>query len=181
MYPSVPDLTEEEKQRVLTVFGPEQHYAVPSAAEAAWDPMSGALRQAPWDAPFRDSGDANERSVPGGLGRNSNFWYHAVLVDHPQRDELTGWLRDGVRVLDFLMNHAKGRRRMFRTTRPSYRPKSSQPYQARNSQCGFRGDGSLCATGMLSATGKRPYVHRGAAPTRCHAMGVKLTKEMGCI
>ena len=79
------------------------------------DPQIGTTRL-PWEAPIRDAGVEGADFVPGGLNHHYDFWDTVILKDHPQREQLLSYLRDGVSVFGFLL--------------PEYQGKSlSQPYR----------------------------------------------------
>ena len=85
----------------------------PGLADLASDP-SGACRL-PWLSPVWDAGEKGRNFVPGFVRKHVAFWENVILEDHPLRDTLVSYLRDGVDVHDFLFDSHKG-------------PSSDRPY-----------------------------------------------------
>ena len=54
------------------------------------------------DAPFREEKDF----IPGSLRFCKDFWENEILVDHPDKQMLLGWL-DGVKIEDFLNEYTR--------------------------------------------------------------------------
>ena len=66
--------------------------------------MQGDLRRMPWHAPVWDKNDF----VPGFVRKHVPFWRDVILKDHPLRDTLVSYLRDGVDIYDLLLEDFKG-------------------------------------------------------------------------
>ena len=65
----------------------------------------------PWEAPVRDAGPNGDDFVPGGLNHSHAFWDEVVLRDHPQKEQLMLYLREGISVFDFLKPEFRGKSR----------------------------------------------------------------------
>ena len=102
-FPANPVLPSPEAEWAAAAFRPR------SALEAvSWDVISpeweGAAHTAPWNIPVRVGDDF----VPGGLAREFPFWRDVLLTDHPERNTILTWVRDGVSVYEFLLPDARG-------------------------------------------------------------------------
>ena len=100
--PANPVFSSPEAKWAAAAFRPR------SALEAvSWDIISpeweGAARTAPWDGPVR----VGHGFVPGGLARELPFWRDVLLTDHPERNTILTWVRDGVSVYEFLSPGAR--------------------------------------------------------------------------
>ena len=76
----------------------------PTLDEVTRDPMEGELRRLPWQAPVWDS----KGFVPGFVRAHAGFWEDCILRDHPLRDTLTSYIRDGVDLYDLLLPKFRG-------------------------------------------------------------------------
>lgn len=74
-----------------------------------------------------DSGDGGVLFVPGLPRQHVAFWREVILVDHPLRDTLLPYLRDGVNLGDFLQDSHRGPS----ASRP-YKPDAFRPAEFRN-------------------------------------------------
>lgn len=112
-FPVAPDLPGEERDWARAV--------APSAVDnPEWADVlrvygRGHAPRLPWHAPIWDSGEAGVLFVPGLPRRHVAFWDEVILVDHPLRDSLLTYLRDGVNLQDFLIDSHR-------------RPSVQQPY-----------------------------------------------------
>ena len=102
-FPANPVLPAPEAEWAAEAFRPR------SALETvSWDSISpeweGAAHTAPWNIPVRVGDDF----VPGGLAREFPFWRDVLLANHPERNTILTWVRDGVSVYDFLLPDARG-------------------------------------------------------------------------
>ena len=102
-FPANPALPSPEEEWAAAAFRPR------SALEAvSWDVINpeweGVARTAPWDVPIRMGDDF----VLGGLAREFPFWRDALLTDHPERNSILTWVRDGISVDEFLLPDARG-------------------------------------------------------------------------
>lgn len=106
MFPVAPDLPDEERDWARA--------AAPSAVDnPEWADVlrvygRGHAPRLPWHAPIWDSGEAGVLFVPGLPRRHVAFWDEVILVDHPLRDSLLAYLRDGVNLQDFLIDSHRG-------------------------------------------------------------------------
>ena len=71
----------------------------------------------PWHAPVWDAGLAGSKFVPGLPRRHLPFWSEVILKDHPSRDVLLPYLKDGVSLHNLLVPPYAG-------------PSAEQPFQA---------------------------------------------------
>ena len=70
--------------------------------------MQGPLPRLPWDAPVWNAGESGDLFVPGFVRQHVDFWHDIILPDHPLRDTLVSYLRDGVGVQDLLLHEYRG-------------------------------------------------------------------------
>ena len=71
----------------------------------------------PWHSPVWDAGTSGSGFVPGLPRRHLPFWADVILKEHPSRDVLVPYLRDGVSVHNLLVPPYAG-------------PSATQPFQA---------------------------------------------------
>lgn len=81
---------------------------LPCTADVFRDPLSGDLRRMPWTAPVWDIGSDGTRFVPGLVRQHVDFWRDTILSEHPSRDTLVAFLRDGVDLYDLLLQDYRG-------------------------------------------------------------------------
>ena len=70
--------------------------------------MQGPLPRLPWDAPVWNAGESGDLFVSGFVRQHVDFWHDIILPDHPLRDTLVSYLRDGVGVQDLLLHEYRG-------------------------------------------------------------------------
>ena len=101
-FPANPVLPSPEAEWAAAAFRPRSAFEVVS-----WDVISpeweGAAH-APWNIPVRVGDDF----VPGGLAREFPFWRDVLLTDHPERNTILTWVKDGVSDYELLLPDARG-------------------------------------------------------------------------
>lgn len=102
--PPVPLLPPDEAEWARTGAFPAAAGGFPPVDEVTRDPMKGDLRRLPWQAPVWDA----KGFVPGFVRAHSGFWKNHILRDHPLRDTLTSYIRDGVDLYDLLLPKYRG-------------------------------------------------------------------------
>lgn len=102
--PDAPSLPPDETEWAKMGASPAFDGVLPTAADLLRDPMHGLLRRLPWQMPVRDA----RGFVPGFVRAHAGFWEDHVLLDHPLRDTLVSYLRDGVDLHDLLLPKYKG-------------------------------------------------------------------------
>lgn len=100
------DAREAEWTRLGAV--PSSPTYLPSVSDVTRDPLAGPLRRVPWAAPVWDVGLEGAGFVPGFVRRHVEFWRNVILIDHPLRDSLVSYLRDGVDLYDLLLSEYRG-------------------------------------------------------------------------
>ncbi|CAM9718774.1 unnamed protein product [Laminaria digitata] len=103
-----PPLDADECEWARTGALPAAPGVWPSVADVTRDPMQGALRRMPWNAPVWNAGVDGDQFVPGFVRLHVDFWNDIILQDHPLRDTLVSYLRDGVNLHDFLHSEYQG-------------------------------------------------------------------------
>ena len=107
-YPNPPTLSQAEQAWTGPRKPPNVDYVFSVADIARQQSVGNPSSRLPWEAPFRDAGEKGISFVPAGLNHHHRFWEEVVLRDHPQREHLTNFLRDGVSVFDFLLPRFRG-------------------------------------------------------------------------
>ena len=108
MLPATPTLSPTEHDWVRTGSLPADPGKLPAWEDVSRHPLQGPLRRMPWRAPIWDSGASGSKFVPGLLRKHAAFWYEIILPDHPLRETLVSYVRDGVSVHEFLLTSHKG-------------------------------------------------------------------------
>ena len=70
--------------------------------------MQGPLRRMPWDAPVWNTGENGDQFVPGFVHQRVDFWHDIILPDHPLKDTLVSYLREGVGLQELLLHGYRG-------------------------------------------------------------------------
>lgn len=108
IWPAVPVLSREEREYLDSEAMPSGPNTMPSWEDVIRDPMQGPLRRLPWQAPVWHAGEGGSEFVPGLVRRHVEFWDGVVLQDHPLRETLGSYLREGVSVHEFLIASHRG-------------------------------------------------------------------------
>ena len=102
--PPAPLLPPDESEWAQVGAFPTASRGFPTLDEVTRDPMEGELRRLPWQAPVWDA----KGFVPGFVRAHAGFWEECILRDHPLRDTLTSYIRDGVDLYDLLLPKFRG-------------------------------------------------------------------------
>ena len=116
-------------------------------------------------------------SYRGALRGALPFWKEVVLLDNPQAPEILGWLRDGVRIQDYLLPYARGLSAGIPYDEGVFDPLVF-PNHVKPSDMDLVGAEvrKLVQRGCLVPWDQVKAAHVGSKPRRCHGLGVEPSK-----
>ena len=106
-YPSQPSLSPEEAEWVAAGAASKSAH-MPQWSDVFRPYTEGVTARLPWHAPVWDAGSGGSGFVPGLPRRHLPFWADVILREHPSRNVLIPYLRDGVSVHNLLVSPYAG-------------------------------------------------------------------------
>ena len=174
--PTAPTLSDEEREWTGERVEPPVAY-MPTVADVIRDPMTDSVPPLPWETPIRDAGVGGSKFVPGGINNCAPFWDEVLLRDHPRRDELLSYVRDGVSAFPFLAPEFRGVSR-DEPYRPAAFPGEASPNRIPASHADFVDTevANLVSRGCLVPWSEVRGPHGPARPRLIHPLAVEKLK-----